>query len=96
MSIKLTEDEVKQIVYEDHPDFEVIEEYTDFETMYKDFAHCDVIVKQESTGKYFSLSYQQYTSHYGSGESQYEDQEAPEVKLVTKEVTRIVKSWEAV
>ena len=48
------------------------------------------------SGKYYELQYQRYTSHYGDGENQYEDQDCPEVHLVTKEVTKIVKSWEAV
>ena len=96
MSIKFTAEEVKRIVYEDHEDFEIVEEKTDYDAMYKYYAPCKIIVFQLSTGKHFAIGYQQYTSHYGDGVSQFEDQEAPEVKLVTKEVTRIVKSWEAV
>lgn len=92
----LTRDEVKQIARGDHPDFDVVEEDVDYENMYKDFATCNVIAKQVSTGKFFSINYDQYTSHYGSGESEYEAQDAVEVHLVTKEVTKIVKSWEAV
>ncbi len=95
-SIHLTEDQVRQIVHEDTDDYCVIEEEVDYESSYKDYAPASVIFQDMSNGKYYSMFYGRYTSHYGDDGNQYEDQDCPEVHLVTKEVTRIVKSWEAV
>ena len=94
-SIHLTEDQVRQIVHEDTDKYYVIEEEVDYESSYKDYAPTSVIF-QDINGKYHSLFYQRYTSHYGDEGNQYEAQDCPEVHLVTKEVTKIVKSWEAV
>ena len=95
-SIHLTEDQVRQIVHEDTTQYLLIEEDVDYGGSYKDYAGAGVVFQDLFSGKYYELQYQRYTSHYGDGENQYEDQDCPEVHLVTKEVTKIVKSWEAV
>jgi hypothetical protein len=95
-SIHLTEDQVRQIVHEDSSQYPQIESDVDYESSYKDYAPASVIFQDLNTGKYYGLFYQEYTSHYGDGSNQYEAQDCPEVHLVTKEVTKIVKSWEAV
>jgi hypothetical protein len=95
-SIHLTEDQVRHIVWEDSDQYLSIEEDVDYEGAYKDYASASAVFQDIFNGKYYELHYSRYTSHYGDGENQYEAQDCPEVHLVTKEVTTIVKSWEVV
>jgi hypothetical protein len=95
-SIHLTEDQVRQVIQEDSDRYLLIEEDVDYENDYKDYVGASAVFQDLFSGKYYELQYQQYTSHYGDGENQYEAQDCPEVHLVTKEVTKIVKSWEVV
>lgn len=78
-------------IYGDIEDFEEVETVVDYEEAYKDLAPATTICKQISTGKFFALDWQQYTSHYGSGESQYDENEAYEVHQV--DVVTTTKEW---
>lgn len=95
-SIHFTAEQVKRISIDDSSKYSLIERDIDYENSYKDYAPTTVIFQCLRTGKYYSLHYQSYSSHYGQLGDEYEAQDCPEVHLVTKEVTKIVKSWEAV
>ena len=94
MKIKLTKEQTKMLVWEDFEDYELVEE-GDWEVGYK-WQHCTSIVKQESTGKFFSYDISRSGSPYSDYYYSYEDDgtELVEVEKVTK--TIVVESWEAV
>jgi hypothetical protein len=88
--MKLTEHEVKMIVWEDHDDFETIEEQ---EGEARRWSSTDTrIVKHIPTGKLYSVYFENGLTEMQ--ENEYEAQDAPEVKKVTKTVE--VTSYEPV
>ena len=78
----------------DMEDYEEVETVVDYESLYKDMASATSICKHTPTGKFFALDWDSYQSHYGSGESDYPNDEIYEVQQVDKVVT--TKEWVAV
>lgn len=91
---KLDEDLARQIAYEDHEFCEVVFTETDKNAAYKDCAPCEVVFLHNS--KLWSFNYDQYISHYGSGESMFYDCVIQEVEYYEEEVTTVVKGYRAV
>ena len=94
-TIKLTQEQFRNLVREEAlDDFEQVES-SDWEVDYK-WQHCEVIVKQLSTGKFFSYPLSRSGSPYSDYYYSYEDGgvELTEVELVEKQV--ITKTWEPV
>ena len=94
-TIKLTQEQFRDLVREEAlDDFEQVES-SDWEVDYK-WQHCEVIVKQLSTGKFFSYPLSRSGSPYSDYYYSYEDGgvELTEVELVEKQV--ITKTWEPV
>jgi hypothetical protein len=88
--MKLTEEEVEQIVWGDHDDFETIEEQ---EGEGRRWSSTDtVIVKHIPTGKFYSVYWERGLTEMQ--ENYFEAQEAKEVNKVTKTVE--VTSYEEV
>ena len=69
--IELTQEQFRNIVYEDLEDFEEVES-SDWEVDCK-WQHCEVIVKQISTGKFFSYPLSRSGSPYSGYYYSYED-----------------------
>ena len=93
--IELTQEQFRDLVREEAlDDFEQVES-SDWEVDYK-WQHCEVIVKQISTGKFFSYPLSRSGSPYSDYYYSYEDGgvELTEVELVEKQV--ITKTWEPV
>ena len=94
-TIKLTQEQFRNLVREEAlDDFEQVES-SDWEVDYK-WQHCEVIVKQLFTGKFFSYPLSRSGSPYSDYYYSYEDGgvELTEVELVEKQV--ITKTWEPV
>ena len=94
-TITLTREEFRDLVREEAlDDFEQVEE-SDWEVDDK-WEHCEVIVQQISTGKFFSYPLSRSGSPYSDYYYSYEDGgvELIEVELVEKQV--ITKIWEPV
>lgn len=91
---KLSLDEFKQIVLEDHPDFELIED-GDWISEGK-YEYCTQVVKHLPSGKHYTYSLGRSGSYYSDYYYDYEDfvPDIIEVKQVTKTVT--VTQWEVV
>ena len=70
-TIELTQEQFRNIVYEDLEDFKEVES-SDWEVDCK-WQHCEVIVKQFSTGKFFSYTLSRYGSPYSDYYYSYED-----------------------
>lgn len=70
-TIELTQEQFRNLVYEDLEDFEEVES-SDWEVDYK-WQHCEVIVKQFSTGKFFSYTLSRSGSPYSDYYYSYED-----------------------
>ena len=70
-TIELTQEQFRNIVYEDLEDFEEVES-SDWEVDCK-WQHCKVIVKQFSTGKFFSYTLSRSGSPYSDYYYSYED-----------------------
>ena len=70
-TIELTQEQFRNIVYEDLEDFEEVES-SDWEVGYK-WQHCKVIVKQFSTGKFFSYTLSRSVSPYSDYYYSYKD-----------------------
>lgn len=96
MTTILLEDEetARDFAWGDHPDFEEVETVKDYDSLYKDSCPATTIAKHTETGKFYALDWYSYESHYGSGESEYNDLELYEVEQVTK--TIVVKEWKKV
>lgn len=91
---RLEEDLASQIAGEDHEFCEVVFTETDKNEAYKDCAPCEVVFLHQ--GKLWSFTYDQYISHYGSGESMFYDCNIQEVEYYEEEVTKIVKGYRTV
>lgn len=91
---KLSLDEFKQIVWEDHEDFELVED-GDWISDGK-YDHCSQVVKHLPSGKHYTYTLGRSGSYYSDYYYDYEDTvpDMLEVKQVTKTVT--VTEWEAV
>ena len=92
--IELTQEQFRDLVREEVlDDFEQVES-SDWEVDYK-WQHCEVIVKQLSTGKFFSYPLSRSGSPYSDYYYSYEDGgvELTEVQKVKKVVETEV--WEA-
>ena len=70
-TIELTQEQFRNIVYEDLEDFEEVES-SDWEVDCK-WQYCEVIVKQISTGKFFSYPLSRSGSPYSGYYYSYED-----------------------
>ena len=70
-TIELTQEQFRNLVYEDLEDFEEVES-SDWKVDYK-WQHCEVIVKQFSTGKFFSYTLSRSGSPYSDYYYSYED-----------------------
>ena len=84
-TIKLTQEQFRNLVREEVlDDFEQVES-SDWEVDYK-WQHCEVIVKQLSTGKFFSYPLSRSGSPYSDYYYSYEDSgvELTEVQKVKK------------
>lgn len=95
MKIQLSQQEFRDLVRDEGgEDFEEVES-SDWEVDYK-WQHCEVIIKQISTGKFFSYPLARSGSPYSDYYYSYEDDgvELTEVELVEKQV--ITKTWEPV
>ena len=91
--MKLTEDEVQEIIWDDHDNFETIEENEGEDRRWT--RTNTVVVKHLPSGKYYMLEYEQGLTEMQ--ENLYEAQEAYEVKKVTRTVpAKEVTSWETV
>jgi len=90
----LSEELARQISYEDHEFCEVVFTETDKNEAYKDCAPCEVVFLHQ--GNLWSFTYDQYISHYGSGESMYYDCTIQQVEYYEKEVTTIEKGYRTV
>ena len=93
--IQLTKAEFRELAREEAlDDFEQVES-SDWEVDYK-WQHCEVIVKQLSTGKFFSYPLSRSGSPYSDYYYSWEDGgvELTEVQKVTK--TIVTEEWEAV
>ncbi len=96
MKIQLSQQEFRELACgEAFDDFEQVET-SDWEVDYYKWQHCKVIVKQISTGKFFSYPLARSGSPYSDYYYSYEDGgvKLTEVKLVEKQV--ITKTWEPV
>ena len=80
--MKLTEDEVQEILWGDHDDFETIEEISGESRRWS--STDTVIVKHIPTGKFYSVYWENGLTE--SQENYIEAQEAKEVKKVIKTV----------
>jgi hypothetical protein len=92
--MKLSEDLAREIACENNEFCEVVFTETDYDTLYKDYAHTEVVFKYMD--KLWSFTYQSYESHYGSGSSQYYDCIIQEVEYYEEEVKTVVKGYRAV
>ena len=92
--MQLNKQELRQLVREDHPDFEQVEE-GEWAQDHK-YQHCDFIVKHIPTGKFYEFSISRSGSYHTDWYYSYEDDGADltEVQKVTKTFTREV--WQAV
>lgn len=70
-TIELTKEQFRNIVFEDLEDFEEVES-SDWEVDYK-WQYCEVIVKQFSTGKFYSYPLGRSGSPYSDYYYSYED-----------------------
>lgn len=86
-----TTEEIKDIAWGDNPDFVVIED-GDWINEYKDCDVREVIVQQQSTGKYFRIDQSRSGSYYSDYE--YDDPKITEVAKIVKRVEAV--SWEEV
>ena len=94
-TIKLTQEQFRDLVREEVlDDFEQVES-SDWEVDYK-WQHCEVIVKQLSTGKFFSYPLSRSGSPYSDYYYSYEDGgvELTEVQKVKKVIE--TEEWVAV
>ena len=85
----------REWVWEGYPDnFEEIEVNKDYDTLYKDMCNATTIFRNKDDNTYWALDWDSYESHYGSGESNYDNyfiyQVEPKVKVIE------VKTWEVV
>ncbi len=86
-----TTEEIKDIAWGDNPDFVVIED-GDWINEYKDYDVREVIVQQQSTGKYFRIDQSRSGSYYSDYE--YDDPKITEVAKIVKKVETVY--WEEV
>lgn len=93
-TIELTREQFRNIVYEGLEDFEEVES-SDWEVDYK-WQHCEVIVKQFSTGKFFSYTLSRSGSPYSDYYYIYEGEGVTltEVQKVKKVIE--IEEWVAV
>lgn len=75
----------------DHPDFEEIETVKDYEALYKDSCPATTIAKHTESGRFYALDWTSYESHYGRGESEYDNLVLYEVEQ--KEKVVVTKEW---
>lgn len=93
--IQLSQEEFRDLVCEEGgEDFEEIET-SDWEVDYK-WQHCEVIVKQLSTGKFFSYPLSRSGSPYSYYYYSYEDGGVELTEVQKVERTVVVKEWKAV
>ena len=89
---KIEIDNPREWVYGDYPEgFEEVETYKDYDTLYKDMCSASTIFRRKSDNTYWSLDWDSYESHYGSGESQYDNNFIYQVEQVVKVVE--TKEW---
>ena len=84
----------RAFVWGDMEDYEEVETVVDYESLYKDMAPATTICKHIPTGKFYALDWDSYQSHFGSGESDYPNDEIYEVEQ--KEKVVVTKEWVAV
>jgi hypothetical protein len=92
--MKLSDEEVRAFVYEDHPLFEHVEEVVDLESMYKDYCPATTISKKIGTEEYWAIDWDSYMSHYGSGEHMFHDNNLYRVEQVEK--VTVTKEWKRI
>ncbi|WP_426101496.1 hypothetical protein [Pseudomonas sp. PSPC3-3] len=92
--MQLNKQELRQLVREDHPDLEQVEEGE--WTQDHKYQQCDFIVKHLATGKFYSFYVSRSGSYHTDWYYSYEDEgaELHEVQKVTETITREV--WQAV
>jgi hypothetical protein len=93
MKVEITEDEAREIAWNDSSDYLVVEEICDLNNSYKDSCPAITIVKRTSDGKHFALNWVQHVSHYGDGEHQFYDLYLYEVEQKEETKTITVKTW---
>lgn len=94
MKIKLTEEQARDFAWGDLEGFTLHETVEDAETIYKEMIGTETICKQDSTGKFFSMYWNNSISHFSEGEHQYDYLELSEVESV--EVVKVTKEWRVV
>lgn len=94
--IELSEEEAHAFAWGDLEGYTEVECIVDHESMYKDCAPAETICKRDSDGTCWSLSWDKYMSHYGSGDHMYHDTRITQVvsTTVTRTITETV--WEPV
>ena len=88
------EEEAKYFAWGDHQDFDIVETVKDYDALYKDYCPATTIAKHIETGKFYALDWDSYESHYGMGESMFNELSVYEVEQ--QEEVRVTKTWVAV
>jgi len=93
--VKLTQEELNDIVFEDGGEFFEIIEKSEWEDNGK-WQHQDIIFKWKADGKIYSLAHGRSGSYYTDW--YWEVQEGDHDGMVTevRQVEKVVKTWEAV
>lgn len=84
-------EEARMFSWGDHPDFDEVETVKNYDYLYKDSCPATTIGKHTETGKFYALDWTSYESHYGNGESEYDDLELYEVEIQETVITQ--KEW---
>lgn len=92
--MQLSEQLARELAWKDNELCEQVFSETDYDTLYKDYANCQVVFKFKD--KLWSFDYQSYESHYGSGEDMFYDCIIQEVEYYEEEVTTVVKGYRVI
>lgn len=87
--LKLSEDEVRSIFFEEHEDFKTVQE-GEWTQEYK-YQICDVVVEQISTGKCYEFGVSRTGSYHTDWEYNFWETELLEVEFKTE--TIVVSRW---
>lgn len=82
------EDFFRSLVYNDVEEYDLVEERVDFDSLYKDYANCQVIVKKKDDSTYWGFDFQSYQSHYGMGGHTFYDCKLYPVERAVETITR--------
>ena len=91
--IVLDEESVRYFAHGELDGYTHVDTIIDYEAGYKDLAPAETICQRDSDKTYWSLCWEYYTSHYGMGESMYNDETINQVEKQVETKTITVERW---